>query len=218
MSTAVNPTTGMVPTPSSPPAPAARAAAGGPARRKSARRRAPRALLGILALVVAAVWAFPVYWMVNSSLLPNAQLQSLTPTFVPFGGSFDNFTAVISGSGFTNALRMSLAVSLVTVVAALVFAFLAALAISRFRFRGRKTFIVAVLVVQMLPAEGLFIAQYKLVGSLNLLNTVLGVSTVYIAAVVARSTVCRAVESPCHRRRHHGRLTALWGFPQAHAC
>ncbi len=184
MSTAVNPTTGMVPTPSSPPAPAARAAAGGPARRKSARRRAPRALLGILALVVAAVWAFPVYWMVNSSLLPNAQLQSLTPTFVPFGGSFDNFTAVISGSGFTNALRMSLAVSLVTVVAALVFAFLAALAISRFRFRGRKTFIVAVLVVQMLPAEGLFIAQYKLVGSLNLLNTVLGVSTVYIAAVV----------------------------------
>ena len=67
---------------------------------------------------------------------------------------------------------------------ALVLAFLAALAISRLRFLGRKTFIVAVLVVQMLPAEGLFIAQYKLVGSLNLLNTVLGVSIVYIAAVV----------------------------------
>jgi N,N'-diacetylchitobiose transport system permease protein len=178
----MDPTTGLVPT-------AARAVGRRPARQKSTRRKSTRgrglrALLGILAVAVAAVWAFPVYWMVNSSLLPNAQLQSLTPTFMPFGGSFDNFTAVIQGSSFTNALWMSLAVSLLTVVAALVFAFLAALAISRFRFRGRKTFIVAVLVVQMLPAEGLFIAQYKLVGSLNLLNTVLGVSIVYIAAVV----------------------------------
>jgi N,N'-diacetylchitobiose transport system permease protein len=166
-------------------APAATRAGGAPApRRNSARGRGPRALLGVLAIALAMMWAFPVYWMVNSSLLPNVQLQSLTPTFVPFGGSLDNFSAVIEGSGFTTALRMSLAVSLITVVVALVFAFLAALAISRFRFRGRKSFIVAVLVVQMLPAEGLFIAQYKLVGSLNLLNTVLGVSIVYVAAVV----------------------------------
>ena len=177
MSTTVVPAAGTVPT-------AAGASGSRSARRNSSRRRGPRALLGILAVVVALVWAFPVYWMVNSSLLANVQLQSLTPTFVPFGGSLDNFTAVIRGSSFTTALRMSLAVSLFTVFAALVFAFLAALAISRFRFRGRKTFIVAVLVVQMLPAEGLFIAQYKLVGSLNLLNTVLGVSIVYIAAVV----------------------------------
>jgi N,N'-diacetylchitobiose transport system permease protein len=44
--------------------------------------------------------------------------------------------------------------------------------------------VLAVLLIQMLPAEGLFIAQYKLMGSLNLLNTVLGVSIIYIAAVV----------------------------------
>lgn len=163
---------------------ATRAGGARPARRNTFRGRGQRTLLGILAIVLALVWAFPVYWMVNSSLLTNVQLQSGTPTFVPFGGSLDNFTAVIQGSSFLTALRASLAVSLLTVVAALVFAFLAALAISRFRFRGRKTFVVAVLVVQMLPAEGLFIAQYKLVGSLDLLNTVLGVSIVYIAAVV----------------------------------
>ena len=42
----------------------------------------------------------------------------------------------------------------------------------------------AVLLIQMLPAEGLFIAQYKLMSSLNLLNTIVGVSILYIAAVV----------------------------------
>ena len=155
-----------------------------PPVRNHRRGRASRAVLGGVAVVVALVWAFPVYWMVNSALLSNVQLQSLTPTFLPLGGSLDNFTEVVEGSGFLTALRVSLTVSLLTVFVALVLAFLAALAISRLRFRGRKTFIVAVLVVQMLPAEGLFIAQYKLVGSLDLLNTVLGVSIVYIAAVV----------------------------------
>ena len=36
-----------------------------------------------LALVLAVVWAFPVYWMLNSAFLPNVVLQSTTPTFLP---------------------------------------------------------------------------------------------------------------------------------------
>ncbi|MGN6426782.1 MAG: carbohydrate ABC transporter permease [Leifsonia sp.] len=146
--------------------------------------RPGRILLGVLAVVLGLIWVFPVYWMLNSSLLPNVVLQSTTPTWLPFGGSFDNFAAVIGGGTFFPALGMSLVVALITVVFCLGFAFLAALAISRFKFRGRKSFVLAVLLIQMLPAEGLFIAQYKLMGSLGLLNTVLGVSIIYIAAVV----------------------------------
>jgi N,N'-diacetylchitobiose transport system permease protein len=141
-------------------------------------------LLGVLAVVIGLIWVFPVYWMLNSSLLPNVVLQGTTPTWLPFGGSFDNFTAVIGGGTFFPALGMSVMVALITVVFCLGFAFLAALAISRFRFRGRRGFVLAVLLIQMLPAEGLFIAQYKLMGTLGLLNTVVGVSILYIAAVV----------------------------------
>jgi N,N'-diacetylchitobiose transport system permease protein len=153
-------------------------------RKLRQRVRPGRILLGILAVVLGLIWVFPVYWMLNSSLLPNVVLQSSTPTWLPFGGSFDNFTAVIQGGTFFPALGMSLVVALVTVVFCLAFAFLAALAISRFKFRGRTSFVLAVLLIQMLPAEGLFIAQYKLMGSLGLLNTVVGVSIIYIAAVV----------------------------------
>ncbi len=146
--------------------------------------RPGRVLLGVLAIVLALIWVFPVYWMVNSSLLPNVVLQNSNPTWLPFGGSFDNFAAVIDGGTFFPALGMSLTIALITVVVCLAFAFLAALAISRFKFRGRTSFVLAVLLIQMLPAEGLFIAQYKLMGSLGLLNTVIGVSIIYIAAVV----------------------------------
>ena len=147
-------------------------------------RSVGRIALRVLTLFMALIWAFPVYWMVNSSLLPNVTLQSTTPTFVPIGGSFDNFGAVFRDAGFVKALGVSLAVTLATVFVALIVAFLGALAISRFRFRGRKSFILALLLIQMLPAEGLFIAQYKMMSGLTLLNNVVGLTILYAAAVV----------------------------------
>jgi len=146
--------------------------------------RARRYLQNTLGLILALIWVFPVYWMLNSAFLPNRTLQSFVPTFLPFGGSFKNFSAVIEDGSFFAALGMSLAVASITVFVAIIFAFLGALAISRFRFKGRKSFVIAVLLVQMLPAEALFIAQYKMMSSVNLLNSVVGVSVIYIAAVV----------------------------------
>ncbi|MGN6754125.1 MAG: carbohydrate ABC transporter permease [Intrasporangium sp.] len=141
-------------------------------------------LYSLLAVVLAVAWAGPVYWMVNSAFLDRVTLESTTPTFLPFGGSLDNFHAVVADPRFGRALGVSLVVTLVTVVAALLIAFLGALAISRFRFRGRRSFILALLLIQMLPAEGLFIAQYKMMSSLGLLNNVIGLSILYAAAVV----------------------------------
>ena len=148
------------------------------------RSRATRMLFNALAILVALGWVFPVYWMVNSSLLPTSKLESFTPTFIPFGGSLSNFAQALADRDFYTALGMSVAITIIAVFFCLLFAFLAAVAISRFRFRGRKSFIIAVLLVQMLPAEGLFIAQYKMISSLGMLNSVIGVSIIYIAAVV----------------------------------
>lgn len=147
-------------------------------------RRLARFGLSVLAIVIALVWVFPVYWMVNSAFLPNRTLQSFVPTFLPFGGSFDNFREVVGDGSFVTALGMSLTIALIVVFVCIAFAFLAAVAISRFRFRGRKSFVIAVLLVQMLPAEALFIAQYKMMAGAGLLDSVIGVSVIYTAAVV----------------------------------
>ena len=152
--------------------------------RVRSRRSTRRSLLTVVAVVLALAWAFPVYWMLNSAFLDKVTLQASTPTFLPFGGSFDNFATIFGDTGFVRALGISLAVTLITVAAAIVIAFLGALAISRFRFRGRWSFILALLLIQMLPAEGLFIAQYKMMSSVGLLNNVLGLAILYTAAVV----------------------------------
>ncbi|WP_084631835.1 carbohydrate ABC transporter permease [Demequina aestuarii] len=130
------------------------------------------------------MWVFPVYWMVNSSFQTSATISGLTPTWLPTSGSWTNYRAVFSDSTFSGALGMSLAVTGIALVVCLVFAFLGALAVSRFRFRGRKSFVLAVILVQMLPAEAMFIAQYKMISGLGLLNSIAGVSIIYIAMVV----------------------------------
>lgn len=138
-------------------------------------------VLGLVAFVLAI---FPVYWMVNSSFLPRREIRNPVPTWVPFGGNLDNYRTVFETDQFVNALKVSLLVTGLTILVALVFAFVASVAVSRFRFRGRTTFIVALLVIQMIPVEGLFISQYKMLETMDLLNTIVGLSIVYVAAVL----------------------------------
>ena len=157
------------------------------APRGAGRGRGPdlrRRLLGALAVVVALAWVFPIYWMISSAFLPTNRLRTPEPTFFPVDGTLSNLKRVVEDPSFLASFRVSLAVTGLTVVAAILFAFVAALAVSRFRFRGRKGFVVAILVVQMIPAEGLFISQYQMLDGWGLVNRVLGLTIVYVAAVL----------------------------------
>nr|WP_235522413.1 carbohydrate ABC transporter permease [Cellulomonas sp. Root137] len=149
-----------------------------------AQSRGGRRALGVLAVVLSVAWVFPIYWMINSAFLPLNKLQTPTPTFFPVEGTLSNFRRVLDDPSFWASMRVSLAVVAIVLVAALIFAFLAALAVSRFRFRGRKGFILTILVVQMIPAEGLFISQYQMLDGWNLVNKVAGLALVYTAAIL----------------------------------
>lgn len=150
-------------------------------------RRTPtpvRTAANALGLIVLLVSVFPVYWMVSRSFLPRQQIRGNDQVWLPTDGTLANYQRILEGDGFRNALVTSLSVTLMTVVVALLFAFLAAVAVSRFRFRGRWTFIMTLLLIQMIPAEALFISQYKMLEGMSLLNSVFGLTLVYIASVL----------------------------------
>lgn len=156
-------------------------------RRPRVTRRIGSILTTVAGLIVFVASVFPVYWMVNSSLQPNAQVRGSELHFWPDNFTLENYTAVISGdtrAPFLPALGNSVAVTVLTVVVSLVFAFLAAIAVTRFRFRSRAGFIIAILIVQMVPAEAMIIAIFRLVDGWHLLNTIVGLSAVYIATVL----------------------------------
>lgn len=147
------------------------------------RRRAGRIALNAAAIVVFVCSVFPVYWMVNTAFLPGSAVKSETPHFWPDQFTLQSFQSAWNG-GFLPSLGISLSVTVLTVVTALLFAFLASIAVSRYRFRSRKTFIVAILVIQMIPAEAMIISTFRVLDGWHLLNTVIGLSAVYIAMVL----------------------------------
>ena len=150
---------------------------------RSARTR-HRRLWNVVAVLSAALWAFPIYWMLNSALMPAERLRQNPPLLAPLQPTFDSFAAVLSDRVFWTSLGFSAAVTSLAVLVAVVAATLAAVTLSRFRFAGRRGVVVAVLVVQMIPAEALFISQYRMLDGWGLLNTVGGLSLLYVGLVL----------------------------------
>ena len=147
-----------------------------------------RVLYSAIAVVVFLFSVFPVYWMLNSSLLPTSAIQDSVPHFWPDEFTLRNFVKVVtepSGSiEFLPALGTSLLVTISTVVLALFFAFFAALALTRFRFRSRRTLVVLLLVAQMIPAEAMIVSIFRVLDGWALINTAIGLTLVYLATVL----------------------------------
>jgi N,N'-diacetylchitobiose transport system permease protein len=144
--------------------------------------RAGTIAANLTAVVVIVVMAFPVYWMVDTSFQHGIDITGPRPRFLPLG-TLGNYHRAMS-SAFFDALRISLEVTLLTVVAALFLALLAAVALTRFRFRGRLAFILTVLVVQMVPPAAMVIPLFKLLDGWDLINSVFGLALVYLVFVL----------------------------------
>jgi N,N'-diacetylchitobiose transport system permease protein len=153
-------------------------------RRRVGHGRAGRVALNTTAVGVVLVFMFPVYWMVLTSLRRGVDIQSRHPSLLPSSPTLANYRKVFHSPHFWSSVRMSLVVTLVTVVVALLVAFLAATAISRFKFRGRKAFVVMILLVQMVPAEAMIISLFKILDGWHLTNTILGLTATYVAFVL----------------------------------
>jgi N,N'-diacetylchitobiose transport system permease protein len=154
-------------------------------RRRFWTRRTRRAGLNLLGLLVALVTLFPIFWMVSTAFKPATEWYSLTPHPLPSHPTLSNFRTVIDGSviglPYWNFLKNSLFVTVVAVVASSLIALLAAIAVARFRFRFRTTYLVMLLIVQMLPQQALVIALFIDFRSLNLLDSLVGLILVYTA-------------------------------------
>jgi len=160
------------------------------ARRPSGRKVLSRTLLNIAALIVFLCSVFPVYYMVNLAFTPNSKIVSRTPSLFPTDFTVSNFVsawtreAAPGQTDFPHALGATVTVTVGVLIVTLLFAFLASVALARFRFKGRRTFIVSVLIVQMIPGEAMMFTIYGMIDDWRLMNTLLGLGIVYTAAVI----------------------------------
>ena len=152
-------------------------------RRSPGAGRARRGRIGanLLGLLVFVVMAFPVYWLVISALKPGHELFSRTPQFIPTDPTLANFSRAMNRDYFWNSVLNSVMVGLGAVIASLVVGFFAAVTIARFRFFGRKAFVVMIISAQMLPLTALVIPLFLLLGRAGLQNSLTGITITYLA-------------------------------------
>jgi N,N'-diacetylchitobiose transport system permease protein len=148
-------------TPAAPVAAGSEAVAPRPAVvRRHRRRRLVTTGWNILGLAVFAVIVFPVFWMISTAFKPDDEINSLIPTWFPTSPTLDHFRDAIARPFFWDTVKNSLVIVSATVVLSMVLAFVAAVALAKYRFTGRKLFIVLMIGILMLPQAGLVIPLY----------------------------------------------------------
>jgi len=149
-----------------------------------AQRRRIRFAWDALGLLIFVVLAFPVFWMVSSAFKPDDELNGATPTWFSLHPTISHFRDAINRPFFWDGIKNSLIVVSVTVALAMVLAFLAAIALAKFRFGGRKAFIVLIIGIQMLPQAGLIIPLYVVLARYHQVNALSGVIVTYMTFVL----------------------------------
>jgi N,N'-diacetylchitobiose transport system permease protein len=137
-----------------------------------------------LGLAVFAVMIFPVYWMVSTAFKTGPNIFSYSPKWLPIPATLANFGDAIHRQYFWQNVRNSLIVVVVVVGLSLTLAFLAALALAKFRFYGRKAFIVLIIAVQMVPLNALIIPLYITLSRAHQVNKLSGVIITYMTFVL----------------------------------
>ena len=150
--------------------------AGGPRKTKAGWN-----LLGLLVFLTAG---FPVYWMLNTAIKPAKDTIDPDPSLFPTGFTLDNFRRALAIADFWGPVGRSLIVSLSVVAIGIVVGMLAALAISRFAFRGRKIVIVGILAVQMVPLVAMIIPIFLLLNDLEQYDKLSGLIITYLTFIL----------------------------------
>lgn len=148
-------------------------------KKPSTLRRILTTDLPVLLIVIFAMAPFA--WMVLTSLTPTAVLSATGVSISPSGWSFDNYIRLIEQTSFLKNMLDSLIIAAGTVVVGLLVAVTAAYALSRFRFAGRKAFMLQFLLINMFPIVLLILPLFVLFRKLNILDT-------HFALILANAT------------------------------
>ncbi len=154
------------------------------------RRLADAATHAVL-IFTTLVMLFPIFWIVSTSFKPQAEVESSRVTLFPQHFTLENYDHILNGlkandretgeeiNLFWRWGLNSLGVALITTTIGVLLAASCAYALSRFKFPGRRTVLVAFLITQMFPGAILVVPLYNLLKEFGLLNSWPGLTLAY---------------------------------------
>jgi multiple sugar transport system permease protein len=141
-----------------------------------ARRATAWAIVDILVLLYALL---PVLWILSLSLKPTSTVKD--GRLIPSSVTFDNYRGIFRGNYFSSALINSVGIGLLTTAIAVVVGAMAAYAVARLDFPGKRLLIGATLLISMFPAISLVTPLFNIERRIGLFDTWPGLIIPYIA-------------------------------------
>ncbi len=140
---------------------------------------ARRATIWAVIDTVVVVYALlPVLWILSLSFKPTSTVKD--GKLIPSSMSFDNYRSIFRGDFFSSALINSIGIGLLTTAIAVLLGALAAYAIARLNFPGKRLLIGATLLVTMFPAISLVTPLFNIERFVGLFDTWPGLILPYI--------------------------------------
>jgi multiple sugar transport system permease protein len=150
-----------------------------PVARTGRRRRWVRPTLMWLSVAAIVVFClFPFYWLINVSLKNGQDLSRAD--LVPPHPTLTNYKSIFQNSDFTDALRNSAIVTVVTTALALMFGSFAAYALARLRFPRKFLVLGIILSITTFPPIAIAAPLFKLWTDIGLYNTYPGLIIPYL--------------------------------------
>ena len=128
-----------------------------------------RAFWTIGTVIIVAYALTPVAWIASLSLKTGDTLTD--GRFLPRSISFENYRSIFESGEFVRPLRNSIGIALIATFFAVLLATLAAYAIARLRFPGKKLILTGALAIAMFPPISIIGPLFNMWRSLNLYDT-----------------------------------------------
>jgi multiple sugar transport system permease protein len=132
-------------------------------------------VVNILVVLYALI---PVLWILSLSLKPTASVKD--GKFIPSAITFDNYKGIFTGNMFSSALINSIGIGLITTAIAVTIGGMAAYAIARLAFPGKRVLVGVALLIAMFPQISLVTPLFNIERRIGLFDTWPGLIVPYI--------------------------------------
>jgi multiple sugar transport system permease protein len=134
---------------------------------------------GLAGLAILVYTLLPVAWIVSLSFKQGDDINN--KKFLPSHWSLDNYRTVFDTNLFTSALRNSIGISLIATTISVALATVAAYAIARLQFRGKRWVLSAALAIAIFPTVALVGPLFDMWRSLGIYDTWIGLIIPYMS-------------------------------------
>jgi multiple sugar transport system permease protein len=124
---------------------------------------------------------FPVAWIISLSFKSEGETGAGSPQFLPKEPTIDNYRAILDNPDFTRALINSFGIALIATILSVIFATLAAYAIARLEFKGKRLVLSLALAIAMFPVVALVGPLFDMWTTFGLFNTWPGLIIPYMS-------------------------------------